>query len=825
MSAEPRVPLYDRLPEIYRVEDARQSPPYQLRAFLELVEGVFSEIHANIESRYHDLFIETCDDWVIPYIGDLLGTSHLAGDPWTLRADVANTIALRRRKGTLGAVEWLAYSLTRWGVHAAELRDSLVWAQHLNHQRPDAGGEPPYGLPTVDRHTVIRGGTAPVRDPSTLSLLGTAFDPFAHLPDLRVPAWGALRHNLPNLAIFLWRLQPYTVPLSRPLWKASCATGEVAPRAAFSVHFEVHPLDRPLRLFNRFEFDPDRRPPVVTELDATPGPILPARLDSLRPPMYEGPTAPAIPAIGDLWHDTGASPPVWKQWDGGFWQTVVEAVVDELVGGGAGNPNAYLGLDPWDPADPSTLERSDQALQLHIPEAPFAPFNPEEWSFRGADLSEWEVDLGEPLGSREVAVDPVLGRLAIGVDSQAQADVLRDDLRISFTYAAVGPVGAHPISRDTETPATIVVDSLAGPPTLQDALANLDTATDPVVIEIRDSSIHELDLGPIPGTQVEDGGPNLMLGESLTIRAGDDQRPIIRLAQPLRFRPVQVLGANPAEQAVLDAAIGRLKVRLEGLYISRGAGFVAGDPLIARAAVHALEVYDSTLDPDGTALRDGSGRQPIFDGMRLAEPYGFPPAAEAVFKETPEIHLSRSVSGPLLVDPGYRIFLTESILDAGSGPGEEPATAAFALSGATGAADASWGPPTQVDRLTVLGRMRVETLAGRGGIWSQRLEVLNNQVGCIRFSYFSDGGNRLPQNHGCVDGSEAALRFVSEIFEAPAYGQLGHVSDFRVRERGPQDDAMGAFGFLLEAHKWRNLQIRFREFMPVGVRPLLVPVT
>ena len=38
-------------------------------------------------------------------------------------------------------------------------------------------------------------------------------------------------------------------------------------------------------------------------------------------------------------------------------------------------------------------------------------------------------------------------------------------------------------------------------------------------------------------------------------------------------------------------------------------------------------------------------------------------------------------------------------------------------------------------------------------------------------------------------------------------------------------DAMGAFGFLLEAHKWHNIQIRFREFMPVGVRPLLIPVT
>jgi hypothetical protein len=42
---------------------------------------------------------------------------------------------------------------------------------------------------------------------------------------------------------------------------------------------------------------------------------------------------------------------------------------------------------------------------------------------------------------------------------------------------------------------------------------------------------------------------------------------------------------------------------------------------------------------------------------------------------------------------------------------------------------------------------------------------------------------------------------------------------------GPDDDAMGAFGFLLEAHKWNNLTLRLREFLPVGVRPLLIAVT
>ena len=108
MTEAKRVPLYERLPEIYRIRDSEQLPPGQLAAYLGAVEDVFGALHENIEALYNELFIDTCDEWVIPYIADLLGTTHLKGDLRTLRADVADTIALRRRKGTLGAIERLA---------------------------------------------------------------------------------------------------------------------------------------------------------------------------------------------------------------------------------------------------------------------------------------------------------------------------------------------------------------------------------------------------------------------------------------------------------------------------------------------------------------------------------------------------------------------------------------------------------------------------------------------------------------------------------------------------------------------------------------------
>ena len=74
----PRVPLFDRLPEIYRSRDVEQSPPNPLRAYLAAIEELFGALHENIAQLYEDLFIDTCDDWVIPYIADLLGR---IGDP------------------------------------------------------------------------------------------------------------------------------------------------------------------------------------------------------------------------------------------------------------------------------------------------------------------------------------------------------------------------------------------------------------------------------------------------------------------------------------------------------------------------------------------------------------------------------------------------------------------------------------------------------------------------------------------------------------------------------------------------------------------------
>jgi hypothetical protein len=760
--------LYDRLPEIYRIKDEEQTPPDQLKNYLAIADLIFDAIHENVESIYHDLFIETCDDWVIPYIGDLLGTSPLKGDHWTLRADVADSIALRRRKGTLASIERLTYNLTQWGIHAVELRENLVWNQHLNHQRPDIGGNPPYAKAT--RFTPIRGGTVTLRDPAMLSLLNTPFDPFAHIPDLKPPTFGNIRYNLPNLAIFLWRLKDYRVRFTKPILNIQ-ATGTVEPgEATHVVRVYVHPLGEPVRLFNTYQFDPDKDPPVITQLDETPGPIATARL---------------------------------------------------TTNSEAGKPEKYVAIDTYNPTNLniSSLDISEVGLQLHLPEPEFTGTDLSQWKIRGENLCAWETGIKPPLKDREIAIDPIIGRIAIGLDNLELATSLENHLLLTYTYGAVGTVGAHPISRtlpekwNDETLVVKLVNLFEGH-TLNEALNDIQNEISPVVIEIRDSRVHVLDLSAIAGTIDEDGGFNLQLNRSLIIQAADGQRPIIKLKQPLRVRPKNV------------AAAGTLTMRLEGLYLTRDEVFPKDAPLIARAAINRLEIVDCTLDPGGQKLLDGTvegKRNPLRNSLGLRQHYGFSAADEKIFNQTPEIILERSIAGSLLVDRGYHLCLSHSIIDAGKGVGDDPETS-FAVSNATDP-EKDWGPPTQVNGITVFGRMRVEQISGRSGIWVHALEVLNNQIGCIRYSYFSGKDDRLPQNLGCITGSEAKLRFVSEIFGEPAYGQVDRTSDFRIRERGSGDDEMGAFGFLLEAHKWRNLQIRFREFMPIGVRPLLIPVT
>ena len=128
--------IYNLLPAVYRLRDSEQGQP--LRALLSIVSDEVARAEADITGLYENWFIETSDEWVVPYIGDLLavrGLNTLQTAAFSQRAYVANTLFYRRRKGTAYVLEVLARDVTGWSSRAVEFFELLQTTQYLNHRR------------------------------------------------------------------------------------------------------------------------------------------------------------------------------------------------------------------------------------------------------------------------------------------------------------------------------------------------------------------------------------------------------------------------------------------------------------------------------------------------------------------------------------------------------------------------------------------------------------------------------------------------------------------------------------------------------------------
>lgn len=216
--------LYRLIPAFYRRMEEPPALPVPpgvaptgpLRQVLELVAEQVALLEDDIQRLWDNFFIETCDPWVIPYIGDLVGNAllHDGGrgtgpdlartlfpdlvgrdlrPPIAIRtrADVAKTIYYRRRKGTLPMLEELARDVTGWAAHVVPMFEQLDWTQYLEHLRL-ASTECP-DLRRVDVGDRLDG----------------PFDFAAHAVDVRSPGQHVGWYNIRNVVFFLWRLAAY----------------------------------------------------------------------------------------------------------------------------------------------------------------------------------------------------------------------------------------------------------------------------------------------------------------------------------------------------------------------------------------------------------------------------------------------------------------------------------------------------------------------------------------------------------------------------------------------------------------------------------------
>ncbi|AOX00879.1 hypothetical protein BJP34_16775 [Moorena producens PAL-8-15-08-1] len=197
-----REKLYQLLPAIYRRKDFFLDEP--LRALLAIVEQELGILEADINNLYENWFIETCDEWVLPYIAELVGIQDL-NDPEKIlpvqRSRIGNAIRYRRHKGTPRTLELAIENTTGWTVRVVEMFNYVLTTQYIQRVRPQSAA------------------TFALTQSTAMVAMQDLFDSNAHTLDIRAFDGNQIRYNLRSLSLFIWRLQSYPIKRSTPCYR------------------------------------------------------------------------------------------------------------------------------------------------------------------------------------------------------------------------------------------------------------------------------------------------------------------------------------------------------------------------------------------------------------------------------------------------------------------------------------------------------------------------------------------------------------------------------------------------------------------------------
>ncbi len=210
--------LFELLPRLYHACDKGHG---SLGAFLSAIGETLDDMERNIIELNRDSFIETCHEWVIPYLGRLIGADPVHDNGGRSRREVMNTIGWRKRKGTLRTLEEMVREITGWGVTAVEFFEQSGRSQNLNFIKPAH-------LQSPD-----------LRDRQGLFRLGGARNRLLHNADIRQPCRGAGWFHIRNIGFFL-----STAALSR------YNRTPMAPTGGYRNMFDMDSLGYPVDLFD-----------------------------------------------------------------------------------------------------------------------------------------------------------------------------------------------------------------------------------------------------------------------------------------------------------------------------------------------------------------------------------------------------------------------------------------------------------------------------------------------------------------------------------------------------------------------------------------------
>lgn len=660
--------LYQHLPAIHRIRDAEQG--YPLRELLGVIAEQVAALEENLEQLYDDQFIETCAQWVAPYIGDLIGYRTLHGvapGVASPRADVANTIRYRRRKGTASMLEQVARDVTGWPARAVEFFQLLGWTQYMNHHRPQAHYAPD------------------LRQWQRLQWIDSPFDTTAHTAEVRRIATGRGRYNIPNIGLFLWRVRAFALTRSPAVADASLGGGLL---------LRFNPLGSDMPLHNTPETEA-----TITHL-AEPGNV----------PL-----------------------PLARRW--------LKAHQEDYYGPGKSLVLEWTAPDPADPPEP-------------IPRTEVRVCDLSDIVDGGGTVTGWAHQPAS--GSGEVAIDPVLGRIALG-------DPPTRPLLVSFHYGFTLAIGGGEYERGA---AALVapLHEVSGGAALQPALNAVQAGGS---VEITDSYIYQ----ETPSVTVDPGA-------SVTLRAENGSRPLLQAGGAIDL----ILGAGAT-------------LVLDGWVIAGGsltmADFGDDEP-------RTLILRDCTLVP-GAA--DPS--------LSVAHPFAVIEAERCICGP---IHLARDAEVTLrdcIVDAGD----SEAIVYRAPGPDE------LLPGGAMNLERCTLIGKVHARELTLASDSIFFARLADGDSWSAPLWVERRQQGCIRFSYVPRG-SRTPRRYRCQpaeDDLQTRPHFTSRRYGDPGYCQLREATPDSIRRGAHDESEMGVMHSLYQPQRETNLKIRLDEYLRFGL--------
>lgn len=819
--------LWNLLPEIYRIgdtgDDSTRGP---LRELCERIGAQIAVVRRSIDRLWDDQSIESCDDWVVPYIGDLLGTNLVSGlDARGRRLDVANTIYYRRRKGTVTILEQVAGDVTGWDVRVVELFRRMHRTRHgLDPEIGTAdGGLAPAELRELQlasglvgrfSGTVI-GGTPHLRSVYGASKSGTAFDEFFYTPDVRRGEEKRGWYNIPRLGVFVWRLHSFPETAADP---ALLLCDAVRAKAPCQNHFSFDPTGREIPLFASASRTTDRErfgaswvSPAEWEL---PGPIAKPLLDDDRRAFIQDPSDQEEPKPSKA------------------------------------HPDLYFtaGGDTLDP----------RSVGVFLPE----------------DTKHTVIPL-----DKKLRIWPEIGRFAIA------NNVLKPLAWYHYGFSARIGAGAYdrrPLGQPAATPGVGkfvggggAVGAIA--PTSTVTLSDSRTYTSVPIVSVTDLTIRSANgRRPLirPATFGEwkltgaTGSDNKLRLEGIFVSGTDIVLSGTFAEVSISFSTLDPGEADPAATTAFAKAIDGRELRPTTLWIEGSITSLTIDRSITGPIRTRLDGNVTTLTIRDSIVQSlpGSASATITP-QDIKDPGSFAallkarrdPASAAISKvlttktrnmlnlfrpqTRPSATLIAGIAGDLNAAlPQPQLFTGVAAARGATADVAEQNRALLSETFPLELADlalAFRSGEVRLERTTVLGPMQVHRIDASESILNDVAVVANAQEGCVRFSAWSTG-SVLPRKYESVEIAPNASLFTSRSFANPAYAQLrsdvdslivpaaaaaGEIVPDSIRAGAENGSEMGAFHGELSSIKERSLQIKFEEFMPVGLVPVIVHVT